>query len=1510
MLKFIWNSWWRNKERFILLLIGVLILSTGLSYLIGITQANNGTVVDELQKRWKASYHLVVRPQGSRSVTEDLNLLEPNYLSGMEGGITLAQYEQIKAMKDIDIAAPIAMMGSIKTNVQLDQVNIQEPGVYRMNILEETDTGVGIEKFEGNRYFTVGTWAPQGLGKEYGASPQTDHNLSYGTEVMIAGIDPDSESELIGIDLATLTGDNSRFFNEDDIAQKMDEDIQIPVIVSNVDYVDAKMSYTIEKLDFPFSTPEQTKTMEEIKENGGHPYLDKQKGKPVKDYVYTTGDVHSRMIDKILQPSLDSSVRIDDFVWMAFKPSPVDYTTVSSPFGKRWPFSYQVQPYSVPEDSLLAVRNMYRPVKMFSETSANWPRLRLKYIGVFDPKKLQLSKDPLTELPMETYFPAKAQWVVDAESKPVNPPTDMKPLNNPYGFLTKPPLILTTLEAAAKVLGEEPISAIRVNVKGVQSLNEESEAKLQAVAKKIEEKTGLITDVTLGSSPQLALTYLPGLVGEKALGWVQQPWIKIGSSISIFKETKVGLSGVIACVILVAIIYVFSSNLIMMFARKREFAVLLSLGWRPAQLSKMLFLESTILGLIVAFISWSILGMFLLTNSIETSGMRIFLIGVSGLAIYWLGSLIPAWLVQKIKPYETMKTGEISHRYKRVIKAESVIGMSINYLFTQWKRSILSIIAIAVPTSLFMFFLFVTFRLKGVLYATWLGEYVALEVGTMHYVAMGVALLIAVLTTAEIMWQNVAERQPQIAVLNAMGWHNKETRLLVLYEGLISGLIAGIIGLGIALLIIIGMYGQFPTNEMIFLVGTLLIPVLTGIIGAILPAEKAVRIQPYLAISGGFSNSKKTEKQFKVVFSITGIALFVGVLMLLVISIPDLENNISEKIATNTELKTEGDLIKVSKPSDGNDKLPDEEVEEVDSFAALKEKAWRNLSLGESTGEGLSGPDLFFGQLTEPSPNLKPKNTANTLLSIPVTLKNLAVGNILYKPHGYKLLDENGTEYVVKDMQKVKTGAWNKNPGNFEVLTPIEISVVLTYEVPKNHGKLVLFVDNVHYVAGPVVVDIPVSRDTSSETSILPGVSGTYVLNVTLNDKNRFNISTEIAVLNESQESWKDIGFYFIPNALTEKLKPDIISDSADISITTVTVSGKEVQFDLINNKLLLTLNKELLPNEKANVKIEYSLKPPENGIRLSFVEDNFYLAQWYPMLGHYRKGWMIEDFEIKGESYNTSYGNYVVNYDLPKDYLVVSSGNDGEVRPTSTGKIEGEDIKDFYLALLNPEEWESQTITVNDTLLRVFLPKKQSDFGKHMSEVASEAFTFFEENLGENPQKELDIIGNNGGMEYPNVIEVSNNPKEFEHTLVHEIAHQWFYYMVSNDPYRDAWLDEGLSEFVTAMFLTDKYKSETTGYEFARNLTKSSHTRNIVNLPLDEFEDAEYTPTVYGKTPILFRDFFKDHGGQEEAIKFLSAYFNEFQFKYVDSQTFATFFNEYFEEDFSEFLDGWLELE
>ena len=428
-----------------------------------------------------------------------------------------------------------------------------------------------------------------------------------------------------------------------------------------------------------------------------------------------------------------------------------------------------------------------------------------------------------------------------------------------------------------------------------------------------------------------------------------------------------------------------------------------------------------------------------------------------------------------------MKSGEVSHRTNRIVRAESVLGMSMNNLFTQWQRSLLSIIAIAVPTSLFIFFLFVTFRLKGVLYATWLGEFVALEVGTMHYVAMGVALLIAVLTTTEIMWQNVAERQSQIAVLKATGWKNTGIRLLVLLEGIISGLLAGLLGLGIALIIIYRMYGEVPVEEFTFLILTLLIPIITGIFGAILPANKASRILPYQAISGALQNSKNVEKQFKWAIGFVGTGLILGILSLFIYAVPESINSSTGKVMESSAEGTKGNLLptsydqKESKQNDEKVEVVDTQSDEVSEISKMKKSAWRVLSLGESTGDGTNSPDLTFGKLTEVPAGLKASTKENKLISIPVTVKMKGEGprdsQITYKPQGYYLYDKFGTEYKVIDMKKIKVGDWNKQPSIFNLLLPGEVSVILTYEVPKNHEKLVLNA-NSSYLPGSVIVEI------------------------------------------------------------------------------------------------------------------------------------------------------------------------------------------------------------------------------------------------------------------------------------------------------------------------------------------------------------------------------------------------------------------------------------------------------
>lgn len=432
------------------------------------------------------------------------------------------------------------------------------------------------------------------------------------------------------------------------------------------------------------------------------------------------------------------------------------------------------------------------------------------------------------------------------------------------------------------------------------------------------------------------------------------------------------------------------------------------------------------------------------------------------------------------------------------------------------------------------------------------------------------------------------------------------------------------------------------------------------------------------------------------------------------------------------------------------------------------------------------------------------------------------------------------------------------------------------------------------------------SKDNATENSTDMGASASYDIELRLSEADEFRIKAIINVVNEAQEPFEDIGFYFVPNALNPDEMPELPQEAAEAAIGAVAVDGENGEYELDNNELRVELAEPLAPGESVAVEVEYSLVLPENGMRLSQDGNNFFLAQWYPMLAQYDGGWDIEPFDMTGESYHTGFGDFKVDYQLPQDYLVASSAPDGEAEPVSSGTVQGERIKDFYIALMDPEEWIQETVAAGGAELRLFMPD-DPELLEESAVMAEAAYTFFENEIGDNPFPELDIIGNDGYMEYPNVIEVATTWDALDSVLVHEIAHQWFYYIVGNDPFEEAWLDESITEFASSLFLADYYGDEAYGFSSAEEAANAFRQEKYANLPLDEFEDPQYVSTVYGQAPLVLRDFFAERGGQDEALEFLSAYYTEFQFDYVSTGKFKQFFEVYFEGDQSGFLDSWL---
>ncbi|SDX80226.1 FtsX-like permease family protein [Paenibacillus sp. CF384] len=876
MLRFIWSNWWRHKERFLIMLVGVFIVSAGLSFLFGLNESNKGTVMETLENKWKVSYDILVRPQGTQATDEANRMFEPNFQDGITGGISREQLQRIKAIPGVSVAAPLAVIGYTEYSMPLNQsFKFKEHGVYRWKVQTTTNNGVQHQ-----------TSVPFSSYYNYDLADDPEFKLSTYDTTLLVGIDPVEEAKLVGLDKAVLSSYTSRYFNGTDSSKVYNLDqlyggsyraVDVPILMSNRPFTDKKYTFEFEKLDVPFETEaEVAETRTKIKANGGLRYLD-QFNTQTYTYQDKEVDANERLAEKFKMSQTDP-----DILPLVQKATPLTFKSTKSPFSNRWPYTYQLQTYTDPALTLAErFPDYYRPYERFVD--AQHPDavyrniLRATYIGLYDPTKLQVSKDLEHLFPMDTYTAPSAKFVFDSKGRPANPQSTIKPVNNPLGFLTSPPTMLTTLEAASMLSGDKPISVIRIKAAGINEVSDANQAKLEQIAAAIEQQTGLQTDIMMGSSPQPVLIQVPESGTQSAIGWMEQMWIKLGAALSIVSEVKLGFSGMLLLVIGVSMIYVAATNMVSFLVRKKQFAIMLSIGWRKSNLRRLLLMESMLIGVFVALVTWTMESYFILARGSELSLSRFLFIGGCGFVIYMLGVIAPILQVGRIKPMEALRTGEYMASTRRMMPVRHLVQLAAAHFHGKMKRNWLSVLAMAVPTMLLMFFVFVTIRLKGVFYTSWLGQYAAAEIGSMHYIAIGICLLIAALTTAEIVWQNVSERKPEIALLKALGWRNRSIRQLIWYEGMITGIVAGLLAFVLGVMFIALLYRKVPVDELWYLLMVGVVPVLTGLLGSILPAEMAVALSPVEGMKGSYTTAKQTEARLKkIIMAVAMVTLLVA----------------------------------------------------------------------------------------------------------------------------------------------------------------------------------------------------------------------------------------------------------------------------------------------------------------------------------------------------------------------------------------------------------------------------------------------------------------------------------------------------------------------------------------------------------------------------------------------------------------------------------------------------------
>lgn len=518
---------------------------------------------------------------------------------------------------------------------------------------------------------------------------------------------------------------------------------------------------------------------------------------------------------------------------------------------------------------------------------------------------------------------------------------------------------------------------------------------------------------------------------------------------------------------------------------------------------------------------------------------------------------------------------------------------------------------------------------------------------------------------------------------------------------------------------------------------------------------------------------------------------------------------------------------------------------------------------------------------------------------------------VLLLTAGYMVYRNKGAEQFLEGMKLWKN----------RVFTGTLIIVTLIY---------VIF-DILVWMPKPVVPD-------SIETNKIqrPDDVNDYTLKLELDTKHKVIKGQQtVSFINSEKENLREAYFHIYANAFKNL--------NGSIEIAEVKVNGEKVQYKIEGEDLTL-LNvpfyKVLEPGERNDIYIEYLINIPRKGDnsfgdRFAYGSNTFNLGNFFPIAAVYENSeWDKHPYDKKGDAFYSETSNFDVTITAPEDQVIASSGYVGKkevLDGLQTISIKAYSARDF--AFVSSDMFRVREAMINGTLIKSYASSDTK--AKKVLEISADAIRLFNKKYGKYPYPTCSVVQTDigGGMEYPNLVMIESDgygnvtlgnlfssfyygrPKgALEFVVVHELAHQWWYSLVGNDEYREAWIDEPLTQYATLVYFREKYGDKEFERIYNNNikmgvkmyLATNGGQDKPLNRSLNEFDEMGYYTLIYNKGAMMFKDL-NDELGEENFDKLLKTLFEKYKFKVVKGEELIELTSEIAGRDMSEFYRRWL---
>lgn len=453
----------------------------------------------------------------------------------------------------------------------------------------------------------------------------------------------------------------------------------------------------------------------------------------------------------------------------------------------------------------------------------------------------------------------------------------------------------------------------------------------------------------------------------------------------------------------------------------------------------------------------------------------------------------------------------------------------------------------------------------------------------------------------------------------------------------------------------------------------------------------------------------------------------------------------------------------------------------------------------------------------------------------------------------------------------------------------------------------------------------------------------TYNFDIVYNDQEKkLEVVQTLIYKNKTDYTFEELCFHLYPNAFREGSLISVVSLNSHTSAYSHGTSYGSIEIISVKNEnntdfnyelsgydeniLQVNLGNKLFPEETIKIIFEFEVFLPNVNHRFGYGDNAINVANFYPIACVYENGeFMKKPYSSNGDPFYSDVANYDVTISYPAYLTLASTGKQDKTSLNDdykTTTISANAVRDF--AFVMSEKFEVIQAEFEHT--KVYYYYYSDDQAEKSLQTSVLAIKTYSELFGKYPYSTLSVVKTNfvhGGMEYPNLVYISDSLlsyKDYTNVIIHEIAHQWWYNLVGSNAYDNAWQDEGLTDYSTALFYEFNPEYEVDIETIMENglKTYSFYTQvysavyktldTSMNRSLDDFtNENEYVYIAYVKG-MLFFDSLRKLIGDTDFFAGLNLYLKTYSFKNAQPYDLIWAFERVTNMKLESFFSSWIE--